>query len=312
MSRHRSWCFTVNNYSTDEYENLKVWIEQYCTYGIIGLEVGESGTPHLQGYLHRNSPGAMSSLKKLSPRAHWEVALGSAASNKEYCSKDGDIWEYGTLPEQGKRKDITSMVEMIGRGATDKEIYLEHGDKALRIGGCLARARAALIEQKRNWEMDVRIYFGPPGTGKTRAVFDEFGVDNVYCKMVGKWWDGYKGEQVVLIDDFDPDGCFDITFDFYLKLLDRYPMRIEYKGGSCEFYSRIIIFTSNFHPEDWFKEKYNRAAFFRRINTFREFGTEVEEGNTDASSSSPIISSDDVDEYTIDQLSSSLRDCGRA
>jgi len=126
-------------------------------------------------------------------------------------------------------------------------------------------------EEKRNWVMDVRIYYGPPGTGKTRSVYDEFGLDDVYQKMVGKWWDGYKGEKVVIIDDFDPDNCFEIVYDFYLKLLDRYPMRIEYKGGSCQFRSKIIIFTSNVDPKGWWSDKENRGAFFRRVNTIKKF-----------------------------------------
>ena len=53
---------------------------------------------------------------------------------------------------------------------------------------CISRGRAALREELRNWVMDVRIYCGAPGVGKSRAVWDEFGVENVYPKMVGKSW----------------------------------------------------------------------------------------------------------------------------
>lgn len=279
----RNWCFTLNNYcdhipadeerrgNVDFYLDYLVKLLGSVRYMIIGLEEGVTGTPHIQGYVDFINPRTLAGIHRLNKNIHWETRRGNWEQAVEYCKKEGVWKEYGEPPKQGERTDIRTMVQAINEGKTDAEILLEFEDKALRISGCLARARAALTEVKRNWEMDVRIYHGEPGSGKTRSVFEEFGADNVYTKMVGKWWDGYRGEQCVLIDDFDPVSCFDITFDFYLKLLDRYPMRIEYKGGSCQFYSKVIIFTSNFHPADWFVSKPNRSAFFRRVNSIKYF-----------------------------------------
>ena len=283
-AKSRNWCFTVNN---PEYER-EVLFEKLGNfkYAIIGKEVGEvEGTPHYQCYVDFTNPRVLGGLKKIDQRIHWEPRRGTWEQAVNYCKKEGDWVERGT-PQvgQGTRTDIISITDRLRDGKSDKEILEEFGDKALRMMGCVSRGRAALCEQLRNWPMDVRIYCGPPGSGKSRAVWEEFGIENVYPKMVGKWWDGYLGQTCVLIDDFDPDNCFDIMFDFYLKLLDRYPMRIEYKGGSCNFYSHTIIFTSNFHWDDWFVNKGNRSAFFRRVSEYRWFpepGTEVGGGNTD-------------------------------
>lgn len=62
-------------------------------------------------------------------------------------------------------------------------------------------------------------------------------------------------------------------------------MRVEWKGGSGEFYSKTIIFTSNFDIKDWFPKRFNRSALLRRISQVRYFvtpdtDTEVEGGNT--------------------------------
>ena len=46
-----------------------------------------------------------------------------------------------------------------------------------------------------------RWIWGPAGTGKTRSVWLEY--PDLYPKMANKWWDGYQGEETVLIDDFD-------------------------------------------------------------------------------------------------------------
>lgn len=50
----RGWVFTLNNY-TEEEETLALalpWGWHEPSYGVIGKEVGESGTPHFQGYLY--------------------------------------------------------------------------------------------------------------------------------------------------------------------------------------------------------------------------------------------------------------------
>ncbi|AXH76825.1 MAG: putative viral replication protein [Cressdnaviricota sp.] len=81
------WCFTLNNYSEDQYSSIVLNIKEKCRLGIIGKETGESGTPHLQGYLEFNTksrPASAFGIKEI----HWEKAKGSKAANIEYCSKD--------------------------------------------------------------------------------------------------------------------------------------------------------------------------------------------------------------------------------
>lgn len=166
--------------------------------------------------------------------------------------------------------NLTNMSQGDSDTTRDEEIFNNFPNAFIKYHKGIDRARTIFENNtRRNWEMEVRIYWGEPGTGKTRSAIEEF--PDAYCKMKGKWWDHYKGEKCVIIDDFDPSNCFDFTFDFYLKLLDRYPLLIEYKGGSREFSSKVIIFTSNFNPDEWFEGKRNRNAFFRRVNVIKEF-----------------------------------------
>ena len=44
--------------------------------------------------------------------------------------------------------------------------------------------------------------YGPTGVGKSRSVRDTHPVH--YPKARNKWWDGYKGEEVVVIDEVSP------------------------------------------------------------------------------------------------------------
>lgn len=82
------WCFTLNNYTEDEYSAIVSIIRgNKLRYGIMGKEVGDSGTPHLQGYVEfktRNRPMSVFDNKRI----HWEKAKGDKESNIDYCSKE--------------------------------------------------------------------------------------------------------------------------------------------------------------------------------------------------------------------------------
>ena len=116
----------------------------------------------------------------------------------------------------------------------------------------------------------MRVFWGASGTGKSRRAVEEAG-DDVYFKPRGKWWDGYQQQQSVILDDFY--GW--LPFDDLLRLLDRYPLRVEYKGGFHEFNSKTIFITSNVHPLDWYKGDWYQAeqkqALTRRINCIIHF-----------------------------------------
>lgn len=83
------WCFTFNNYSDDEYNSIVPKFRLLAKYYIIGKEVGESGTPHLQGYVEFKKKCRPSS-HGLPKSIHWEKAKGDRDSNYDYCSKDNN------------------------------------------------------------------------------------------------------------------------------------------------------------------------------------------------------------------------------
>ena len=83
-------CFTLNNYSCEEFEKLKIICDK-CDVFIIGKEKGKCGTPHLQGYVEFKSGKRLTTLKNYNGRCHWEKAKGDRLSNYKYCSKEGDF-----------------------------------------------------------------------------------------------------------------------------------------------------------------------------------------------------------------------------
>lgn len=87
--KSRAYAFTLNNWTSEEYNNLMEQFSANSEY-IFGKEIGESKTPHIQGYLYFKYPRSFDAIKKLIPRAHIERAKGSKKDNFIYCAKDGD------------------------------------------------------------------------------------------------------------------------------------------------------------------------------------------------------------------------------
>lgn len=87
-------------------------------------------------------------------------------------------------------------------------------------------------------------YYGAPGTGKSLKVrTDE---KSLYLKQQNKWWDGYNGEEAVVLDDFDKKG---LCLDHYLKIwTDHYFCTGEIKGGTLPLNYKRFYITSNYLP----------------------------------------------------------------
>lgn len=100
-----------------------------CKYLIAGKEIGNSGTPHIQGFvIFDNSVSALTAKNRICARAHIEVARGTSDQAAEYCKKDGDFVEYGVFPrQQGKRSDwdeYRQWIEELGRIPTGRELVV--------------------------------------------------------------------------------------------------------------------------------------------------------------------------------------------
>ena len=79
MSAAKNWVFTINNYVDNDIEKLETMYDHgHFSYVVFGREVGENGTPHLQGYVQLKKKMRLNQVKKfISSRAHLEVSRGS-------------------------------------------------------------------------------------------------------------------------------------------------------------------------------------------------------------------------------------------
>lgn len=240
------WCFTINNYSDVDLVTVKSFADSDCRYMVYGLEVGASGTPHIQGYMQLKKKKRLSWLKKnFHSTAHLEQAKGSMAENKAYCSKEGQVTEIGEAVVERQRTDLMTVAKMVG----EKRSYLEIAEACpvqCMMYGSGIKDLVSISIPVRDFKTEVFWYWGPTGTGKSKLA-NEQAVGGYWKNPTNKWWDGYFGQSDVIIDDYRRDFC---TFADLLRLLDRYPVQVEYKGGSINFCSKRVFITSPKSPED--------------------------------------------------------------
>lgn len=118
-------CFTLNNYSDEEVETLCNWLDSLndkLLYAVIGQEIGETGTPHLQGFIsichtQLKAKDGLVRWWKSQPglgRSHLEASRGNDFENEIYCTKDGPwiSWGEPRLPTKDAFETIVEACKM--------------------------------------------------------------------------------------------------------------------------------------------------------------------------------------------------------
>jgi len=271
MSRFQGkyWCFTINN-PTIEQLPPNVWPN--VKYVIWQHEKGENGTEHLQGYVAFTAVKRLAWLKEHCVyEANWQPRLGSHTQAKHYCMKPvdgctcnhctaaqgqrlGGFWEHGSdagiADKQGSRSDLISCKQMIDDGATEVEVAEEHFGPWVRYHKAFERYRKLKHGGARNWITRITVYWGAPGIGKSQRARFEAGEGAYWLPQPDGgtvWWDGYDGQEVVVIDEFY-GWIKRITMQ---RLCDSTPITVQNKGGSTPFLAKHIIVTSNVPPSQW-------------------------------------------------------------
>ena len=262
----KNWCFTINNPTDDDM--LPLQDNPKIKYIIVGKETGTEGTEHAQGFLILHSNMRLTAIKKLLPRAHLEMAKGSAQQAADYCKKDGDFTEQGELPltrkqigeaESERWKRIRTLATEGKLEEIEDKIYVTHYRTLQAISKDHPRKQETLPELTNLW------YVGESGTGKSRLARESN--PGAYIKNCNKWWDGYNDEEVVIVEDIDNNHE---VLGHHIKLwTDHYPFTAEIKGGSKVIRPKQIIFTSNFDISEIFLKPEHHLPLQRRIKTIR-------------------------------------------
>lgn len=198
--------------------------------------------------------------KKSHPKtlnAHWEIPNSLSGAVGYVKAKGQPIVELGQF-DVDYRTDWNSFVEACKKMTTKELIESEYSHTFACHMSFANTVHNTYRKIDTLQSLNHEWVYGPPGTGKSYYAYSHEGA---YIKSLNKWWDGYAGEEVVIIDDFGPNQ--ECLIELLKHWTDVYPFRGEIKGGSIVIRPKKVIITSNYHPSELFKAV-DRDAILRR------------------------------------------------
>jgi hypothetical protein len=154
---------------------------------------------------------------------------------------------------KGKRTDLDKACEIIAGGGSLADVAEESLATAARYSRNLNDLKFILMakQAKEPREIEVIVINGPTGVGKSHLAMEMASSDPkgyyMLCSTSSKstlWFDGYSGENTLVMDEFRPTWC---NYSYLLRLLDKWPLRLPMKGAhTWALWTRVIITTT--HP----------------------------------------------------------------
>lgn len=259
--RCRHWCFT------SFLEILPITFDKdivrYCIYQ---REISpETKREHFQGYIEFFNDQRVGQVKTVLGECHCEPRKGTREQARKYCRKlataiSGTQVEFGVWRENIAHK--RKLCDMLKSNMSLDDIITESPISYVRCHRGLERLfslRTAKIA-KRYRKVEVLVFWGPTGSGKTRRAAEE--PDHFFMPLGEKFWfDGYQGEKCLIIDDFRGE----IKYSFLLRLLHGHECQVPIKGGFVWAQWTKVIITSNLEPKGWYPKQSHIDPLMRRI-----------------------------------------------
>lgn len=243
-------------------------------------EHGDSGTPHYQGWITFEKSVRWGFVKRHLPGAHIEPKHKSiqARYGSQYCEKDRgriagpfyfpegkenyDAKFYG---EQGKRSDLLAIKEAIDDGIPIKDVAKDHGPSWIRYHkGIRSYDDMCGTDWDPNEPITVIVINGDSGSGKSKYILNDqtFAMNQPAFMVNDNWFDGYKGEEIIVFDEFDSSAW---RYREILQICDRYMQRYRIKGGFAKRKWNTVVFTSCLPVSEWWPKRDERVEFDRRV-----------------------------------------------
>jgi len=263
--RSRSWAVTA--WTRPVYDQLQM------SYLIFGEEICPTTQKiHFQTYVHFFNAKTLAATQKFfNGNAHIEVPLGSPGENIAYCSKDGQFEEFGERPAQGKRTDLADLAKDISNGRTVDSIALDNPMLYHQYGRTLNKLEDLALRNKFRTTMTTCTwYYGETGSGKSHNAFEGFSPSTHYVLPHDNgWWDGYTGQDCVIINDFRGH----IPYDELLTLIDKWPHNVKRRQREpAPFISKKIVITSPLSPAECYPNRQGKdkiEQLLRRCNVIK-------------------------------------------
>lgn len=282
--KYSNLCFTLNNYYDVDVKEIKNTLDK-ARYYVIGYEVGDKGTPHIQGYVEWGKQVTGKFLTKICDgRIHWEDRIGTSKEASDYCKKDGKFDEFGKSVTKGERTDITDLRDRIVSGETNiDEIIINEPQAYHNYGRTLEEIQVRKYNLNKRTEMTKGIwYWGPTNIGKSHSAHSmttkgdgdlSYYTWEIWPDKKGGygWQDDYRQQDVIIIDDFRGE----ISYNNILKLCDKWDCKIPMRNKQSMYCtSKFVIITSAKPPWEIYCNQIDNTdsinQLMRRFNVYNK------------------------------------------
>lgn len=252
---------------------MRKWDVEFMGWG---EEKGDQKqTPHLQGFMVVPNAIQLTAVKKrYHATAHWEAMKGDIEENITYCSKQGNYQEIGVKPiprKKRKNDEMKAVVETMKKEKNFHNVVVAHPEVAIKHYGNMLKVHSHLQRPDYTYQKpEVFVLWGPTETGKSRMAFAAAAHMGATAwkkdAAMGKWWDGYCGEEYIILDDFRGSS---MPLSQLLVLLDGYGSYVEVKNGQVWVKPKYWCITSNKHPTEWYNPEIDISPLLRRFSDIK-------------------------------------------
>lgn len=311
----KNWCFTYNNpflqvlnaepgmaplSLCDSHvqftRGIPDALSETCTYGVLQLERGASGTIHYQGYLQFATRKTLSSVKSITlmtfPGAHWEKAKGTPKQATDYCTKDDTRVEgthpvtFGTMNTAGKRTDLDEFMIAHKNGLTMDDIYEQFPSiiaKYPRFVRDVERRKrrriSELLVPRPGWQTELTsLLFSPTDQRTVNWYYDETGntgksyFARTFGGGIGYVITGGKHQDIFYAYNYESTVFFDwprtaeeqFPYGVAEAFKNGYFLSTKYESSTVRFQPPHVVILANFLPD---QTKLSQDRW--RINTIK-------------------------------------------
>lgn len=259
-------------------ESRLAWLEdtfagQKIRFAICQLEIAPAtGTPHLQGTVMFLNMHTLMQVVNIIHRSHIEVCRSVSASIA-YCEDPkkrapgggtGPFHLGGRPKGPGNRSDLEQCKALLDSGKTVFDCCADHFGTVMRYRNSLTWYMLQLIPPRNSPTKGI-LFWGPTGGGKTKRAYAEaqergaVHFINPPKRGSGVWYDGYINQATVIYEEFTGY----MPFGLLLSVLDRYPLKLQFKSGFIQFVATLCYFTTNLSPGELYVNMDTRPLFRR-------------------------------------------------
>lgn len=289
------WVFRKNAnpdpLATDEdFETEATWLYgqllEYCDVFAFQLESAPTtGYKHYQGYFELITKNRYTWIQN--NITHFEYIMEAKGKPQQawaYATKLETRllgpWTYGSVVQgSDNRSDLVAFRDAILSGLTDVQLWEQYPKDMARHRKMPEDIRS-ITKPKRNSKLEVYLFFGPPGTGKTEFAYEQaeaMGVEPYELPIGKDFWltRSMYGKNYVIIDEFKSN----LSLKDLLKLLDKRTIEAPLKGGHIWWCPDIVVITTNISPWYWYtynERDFERQALFRRFTSCYLFTSNID------------------------------------